>query len=219
MPKDTFLNLEEEKRRRFVQAALEEFAHNSYAQASITKLVQRLGIAKGSVYQYFEDKRDLWLYLKTYAEGVKMRYVMQLRRADYADFWDFYRAMYASGIDFDLEEPLCSLFLYRIGRLEHSAEVEQFLNGWREQATAMFRHWVGEEQRAGAFRADLSAEALAHFMVGMSLSIADWMRERYRVDFQANISAGKPLFADDRAALMASVEELILLMRAAVEAR
>lgn len=219
MPKDTFLNLEEEKRQRFIAAALEEFAHNSYAQASITRLVARLGIAKGSVYQYFEDKRDLWLYLKNYAEGVKMRYVMQVRREAYADFWAYYRALYEAGIDFDVQAPLCSLFLYRIGRLEQGAEVAEFLNTWREQALKMFEQWAAAEQAAGGFRRDVSAAVLAHFVVSMSLGIADWMQERYKVDFQANISQGKPLFADDRAALMASVEELILLMRAAVEPR
>lgn len=63
MPKQTFRNLPEEKREAFVGIALEEFARNDYASASVSRIVARAGIAKGSVYQYFEDKRDLFLYL------------------------------------------------------------------------------------------------------------------------------------------------------------
>lgn len=63
MPKQTFLNLPKEKREAFVGIALEEFARNDYATASVSRIVARAGIAKGSVYQYFEDKRDLFLYL------------------------------------------------------------------------------------------------------------------------------------------------------------
>lgn len=63
MPKQTFRNLPKEKREALVGIALEEFAHNDYAVASVSRIVARAGIAKGSVYQYFEDKRDLFLYL------------------------------------------------------------------------------------------------------------------------------------------------------------
>ena len=75
MPKETFHNLPEEKKGQFINAALEEFAGNNFDTASVTRIVKKLGIAKGSVYQYFEDKLELWLYLKEYCEGVKMSYV------------------------------------------------------------------------------------------------------------------------------------------------
>jgi AcrR family transcriptional regulator len=63
MPKQTFLNLPARKRKRLTSIAIEEFAANDYESASVSRIVARAGIAKGSVYQYFEDKRDLYLYL------------------------------------------------------------------------------------------------------------------------------------------------------------
>ena len=59
MPKETFLNLPEEKRNRILDAAIQEFAANPYDVASISNIVRKVGIAKGSFYQYFEDKKDL----------------------------------------------------------------------------------------------------------------------------------------------------------------
>jgi AcrR family transcriptional regulator len=63
MPKQTFLNLPARKRKRLTSIAIEEFAANDYESASVSRIVARAGIAKGSVYQYFEDKRDLYLHL------------------------------------------------------------------------------------------------------------------------------------------------------------
>src|SRR5690242_14812279 len=64
-PKSTFLNLPPEKRERIIELAIEEFSERPYAQASLSRIVARAGIAKGSVYQYFEDKRDLYRWLLT----------------------------------------------------------------------------------------------------------------------------------------------------------
>jgi hypothetical protein len=63
MPRDTFLKLDDNKRKLFLHEAYKEFSINSYEGASITRLVKTLGIAKGSVYQYFNDKEDLYCYL------------------------------------------------------------------------------------------------------------------------------------------------------------
>ena len=63
MPSATFNRLHHKKRSRFIQEAYKEFSLNAYQGASITNLVKTLEIAKGSVYQYFDDKEDLYRYL------------------------------------------------------------------------------------------------------------------------------------------------------------
>lgn len=60
---ETFLRLPAEKRNRFLDAAWDEFTAVPYAEASINKIIQRAGIPRGSFYQYFTDKSDLFSYL------------------------------------------------------------------------------------------------------------------------------------------------------------
>lgn len=60
---ETFLRLPEEKRNRFLEAAWEEFTAVPYADASINKIIRRAGIPRGSFYQYFTGKTDLFTYL------------------------------------------------------------------------------------------------------------------------------------------------------------
>jgi TetR/AcrR family transcriptional regulator len=63
IPLKTFQNLPIEKQEKITEAALYEFAEKGYQGASINAIVQTLGIAKGSIYQYFGDKNGLFLYV------------------------------------------------------------------------------------------------------------------------------------------------------------
>lgn len=216
MPKETFNNLSEDKKQRFINAALNEFSQHNFETASITKIVKDLGIAKGSVYQYFEDKLDLWLYLKQYAEQVKFSYIKNIKREDYKTFWDYYKQMYKEGIQFDLNEPLCSNFLYRVGFKENSTTVLPYLNSWKKLATDFFIKLINEEKKSGNFTKTISTETSAHFMMSMSLSIAEIMQHHFQVDFDKNLKTGKSLFAQNEKELLKSVDELITLLKKAL---
>lgn len=73
MPTETFLRLPEEKRARLVDAAWEEFLRVPFEEVSINKIILRARIPRGSFYQYFADKKDLFYYLL----GDMMRYLLE----------------------------------------------------------------------------------------------------------------------------------------------
>ena len=63
MPKATFYNLNEEKRKKIENALIEEFERNSIDKLCISKIVEQANIPRGSFYQYFEDKDDAVKYI------------------------------------------------------------------------------------------------------------------------------------------------------------
>ena len=63
MPKDTFFNLSEEKRNRIVDSAILEFSKSHYKKVTINSIVNGAGIPKGSFYQYFKNKDDLYRHI------------------------------------------------------------------------------------------------------------------------------------------------------------
>ena len=63
MPTNQFLNLEAEKQNRIIQAAITEFAQNTYVNASTNRIVKACGISKGSLFKYFTDKEDLYFFV------------------------------------------------------------------------------------------------------------------------------------------------------------
>jgi AcrR family transcriptional regulator len=107
MPKDTFANLPPAKRRRVLDAALEEFAARSYEQASLTRIVRNAGIAKGSMYQYFEDKFDLYCHLLEVAVERKLSYIDEAIGALGPDpgFFATLRAAVGAGFRLAREDP------------------------------------------------------------------------------------------------------------------
>ncbi|MCR4426949.1 MAG: TetR/AcrR family transcriptional regulator [Firmicutes bacterium] len=107
MPTQTFFNLPEAKRDRIVQIGMEELARNTYAQASVTRIVRLAGIAKGSVYQYFEDKKDLYFYLVTGAGQAKLDFISKhAPKLDWNDFYGSYAKLMLTGARFDIDQPL-----------------------------------------------------------------------------------------------------------------
>ncbi len=63
VPSQTFLNLDSNKRKKLLDAAMNEFSRVSYTDASINQIIQAAGISRGSFYTYFVDKDDLFSYL------------------------------------------------------------------------------------------------------------------------------------------------------------
>lgn len=63
MPKPTFFHLSKEKQDTLIQSAKDEFSRVPLHEASIANIIKNAGIPRGSFYQYFEDKEDLFFHL------------------------------------------------------------------------------------------------------------------------------------------------------------
>ncbi len=114
MPKATFFNLPEQKRNRFLSIAIDEFARNPYDVASISNIVREVGIAKGSFYQYFEDKQDLYHYLVELGSEQKLNLAKNLPAPDPdADLFAYVRWLFQSAVYFELREPGLAQVAYR----------------------------------------------------------------------------------------------------------
>jgi AcrR family transcriptional regulator len=216
MPKETFLKLKSNKKQRFIEAAVQEFASHNYDQASINVIIKQLGIARGSVYQYFNDKLDLWLFLKEHCEQVKLSYIQSINRFEYPDFWSYYKALYIHGIDFDLEQSQCSQFLYRIGFKENSEEVAPYIHSWKTKASEVFTQWVDFEKIQGTFNPEVSTPIAVHFLLTISMSIADLLQSKYKVNFEENLKKGQALFGNNKEELIEAVDELVTLLQKAL---
>lgn len=79
MPKQTFFHLSKDKQDTLIQAAKQEFSRAPLHEASIANIIKSAGIPRGSFYQYFEDKDDLFYYLLTQlAEKNNRRFISVL---------------------------------------------------------------------------------------------------------------------------------------------
>ena len=63
MPSDTFLRLNDEKKKKLIDASFKEFSLYNFNDVSINRIIKEAGISRGSFYMYFVDKKDLYFYL------------------------------------------------------------------------------------------------------------------------------------------------------------
>jgi len=87
MAKSAFEQIPQEKRRRVLTEAAQLFAERGFSATDVAELASRAGVSKGSLYNYFESKEDL--YLHVCKDGLA-----QSRRAVYGGMdpeWDIYK--------------------------------------------------------------------------------------------------------------------------------
>jgi AcrR family transcriptional regulator len=211
--KATFLRLPPEKQARILDRFLLEFTQHDYAHASLSNVVKDLGIAKGSVYQYFGSKLELYNHLQEICQTEKMRYVFGTKRQDYPDFWEWYKQMFAQGIRFDLERPLHSHFLYRSAHDRSNPELAALNKATLRRSLSAIEGLVKAEQASGQITDRYSASYIALSMISLSMSIRDYMELVLGIDLQAEVIQNATVFAHLEPQIMEYVQAMTQMLR------
>ncbi|WP_182914719.1 TetR/AcrR family transcriptional regulator [Paenibacillus thiaminolyticus] len=104
MPKQTFFNLSEDKRRKLMSAMKEEFSRVPLHEASVANIVQTAGIPRGSFYQYFEDKDEAFYFLlEQHTKDNQEKFIASLKKFD-GDIFDAFIEMFREMLKFQNKE-------------------------------------------------------------------------------------------------------------------
>ena len=133
MPTTTFFRLPQEKRDRLLLAAEEEFTRVNFSDASINRIVQGAHIPRGSFYQYFNDKEDIFFFL---LDSMRDSYILTLDAAltqANGNVFEMPLRMFdlliaASGLPVPELEPCVKIL-----KLNQSMDVQSLLSGKAEQ--------------------------------------------------------------------------------------
>lgn len=157
-PRPTFENLPDEKRRRIVELAIDEFSERPYSQASLSRIVARAGIAKGSVYQYFPNKLELyrWLVTRELADRKRAALATVATRPGGDVFAQLEQMVYA-GMRFQLENPRLARLAANLFEPDADPAVSALHRELREAGRGALRSLLTAARRAGAIprRTDL----------------------------------------------------------------
>jgi TetR/AcrR family transcriptional regulator len=181
-PRSTFLNLPAEKRERIEREAVREFAERGYRNASLNTIVARLGIAKGSLYQYFDNKEALFLHLFDRFTGlVKSTLADFAAPAEQPDFFEQVQAALCAGIEFiDRHPEYYEIYLNLLFEQE-VPQREELIAKVRLFSRDYFGALSEEGRQRGIVRRDLPPEVvvfildatLDRFLLGIARSYLD----------------------------------------------
>jgi AcrR family transcriptional regulator len=184
MPKDTFFNLPEDKRTLICQVAIDEFAAYSFDQASINRIIARSGIAKGSFYQYFENKKDLFLYLLQLAADEKLNCLAPvMRNPEQHDFFILLRELYLSGIQFAEEHPQYAEISKRLMASKGTPIYEEIMGHNMPSASEFFETLLDHAITRGEVRADIDAEMLAYILGSLNALVVEYYLEHIGTEY------------------------------------
>jgi AcrR family transcriptional regulator len=93
---ERFENLDEAKKQKIINAGFQVFAEHGYAKASVDEIVKVADISKGSLFYYFESKKNFYLYLYNYC-GEQMEQQIDHPKVDgkpsYLQYTDFFERL------------------------------------------------------------------------------------------------------------------------------
>lgn len=89
---DRFEKLEEEKKVKIINAGLSIFGENGYTKASIDKIVELADISKGSLFYYFESKKNYFVFLYAYC-AKKMEQLALENETNFMAYTDFFERL------------------------------------------------------------------------------------------------------------------------------
>lgn len=168
MPTATYFNLDPEKQRRIFAAAVEEFSTRRFSEASINQIVKNAGIPRGSFYQYFENKEDLYLYMITEIGKEKMQRFEQARVFDTeADFFTIYMELYRIGLAWAKTKPEYNR-IFLLMELDDSEFIAK-LRKLSVEGFAIMKDLLERDKKRGLIRADVDTDLVIDILYDLML--------------------------------------------------
>lgn len=197
MPKETFFNLPAEKQDLICDVAIEEFALHPYEQVSVNRIVARAGIAKGSFYQYFENKRDLYLHLLQRIGEAKLDYLAPVtRNSQQQDFFTLLRDLYAAGIQFGIENPRYMEISKKLMKSKGTPIYTEVMEANTFAASEFFETLLRTAISNGEVRLDIDVPMFAYLIASMNTLVMEYYVEHVARVYDDQLLATVDQFID-----------------------
>lgn len=182
MPKKTFFNLEEKKQETIMRSAVNEFLNHGFEKGNISNIAKNARVSKGSMYQYFENKKELFLF--------SVKWTVDFTSKKYGDYFIsdnkdvnifdlFYRSSKSIWIEMKEERELIifiqDVFLGKYKNLTDES-MSYMMDTLNEYTLKLIRN--GKEN--GFIRKDLDDDMLSIFITGVSMEFKEHMMNKAR---------------------------------------
>src|SRR3954463_7986087 len=181
------------KRDAILRAAIDVFAERGFFNAQVADVARVAGVAAGTVYLYFKSKDDLLISIfeRSMREGLTngraavaklddpRERLVRLARAHLARL----------GADRNLA------IVFQVELRQSTKFMERFSATLLRDYLGLIREAIADGQRAGLFRADLKATAMAKMLFGALDEMAtNWILSRRRYSLEADADTVVDLF-------------------------
>ncbi|MEA1877486.1 MAG: TetR/AcrR family transcriptional regulator [Bacteroidota bacterium] len=183
MPKQTFINLPKEKKENILNEAMLEFGHYGFDLSSIQRIIEQSGISRGSFYQYFEDKADIFGEVLIEISARKMKYLEPvLQSKEEYGLFELIEKLLMQAVEFGMDDPLA----FQIGKdlfTSKTLNIKEFLESLKKEIykrnhispESLYLKAIENSIKRGEISTNYSIEMILFYAQGM----IDKMSELY----------------------------------------
>ena len=180
MPTVTWARLDPIRRAAVIEAAEAEFGAHGFSAGSLNVIARRAGVAKGSLFQYFADKRDLYAFIADVGSQ-RVRAYMEARIVELdptRPFFDFLTDLMDSWVAYFADHPH-ERSLHAAASLEVDTEARISVRSViHRHYLEVMRPLVRDAHARGDLRADADTDALLSLLLLLfpHLALAPYVR-------------------------------------------
>jgi TetR/AcrR family transcriptional regulator len=188
MPKKTFLNLPDDKRNLVISAAVHEFSKNNYNTASINQICKNSNIPKGSFYQYFTDKLDLYVYIMTLAIKEKIRFFSAVTEEfNTLTLLEQFRLLFLKGMEFAGKHPLYAALGEQFSRENDESAKSAVIKEGEKLSESLFIQMIENAKKKGEINRSVDSFALSLLLQSLNNAVNKYMLNKFgNVNYEHN---------------------------------
>ncbi len=180
MPKKTFEKLKEEKKIRIFDSAVEEFSCKTFSEASINQIIKNAAIPRGSFYQYFEDKEDLYTYLITCIRKEKIEILLEFDKNHQLAFFNTFVRSMVYMLEWKKQKPK----YFKIGMLmeKDDSDFVKSHKGMTSIGRNRLLDMIKNDQEKGRIRHDVDVEMVLDILITSGTRLVNKYSEGEQLD-------------------------------------
>lgn len=159
----TFENLSPEKQGRILRAAGDEFALHGYENAKMSAIAQAAQVSVGSLYKYFENKQDMYLYVIHNSVAGMEQLLTALSQTD-DDIILKAERIIREIQRFSRRDQLLMKLYHGATAQNDPALAAKFAREIEAVTAAVYRKAIRDAQAIGDIRADIDADFIAFML-------------------------------------------------------
>ena len=180
MPQDTFFNLPEDKRNLIISSAVDEFSKAGYNTASINQICKKSNIAKGSFYQYFKDKLDLYVYIMTLAIKEKVNFFYTaIEESHNLTFIEQFRLLFLKGIEFAKKHPQYAALGEQFSKENDESAKSAVIKEGDKQSEVLFIQMIENAKTKGEIDSSVDSLALSMLLQSLTGAVNKYMLNKF----------------------------------------
>ncbi|MEE8341454.1 MAG: TetR/AcrR family transcriptional regulator, partial [Candidatus Neomarinimicrobiota bacterium] len=161
----TFTQLADSKQKSIIDASVYEFANNGFKNASVNKIVEKAGISKGSLFNYFKSKNLLFDHIYQIALREVKIYLAEVRdESENDDFFIRFGKIINSGIMFISKHPRLARIYFRLLNSDDSPYGKEIIKKLHGEAIKYLTDFVETGIERNELRSELSLNTVAFLM-------------------------------------------------------